>query len=85
MKVTCRHAVIRFTSLWLTFLFAGVGIADDYVPERGNWERRSAKDLGMNADLLRQAVEFAEANESNDARDLGLGHQNNFISHLLSC
>ena len=78
MKVVHNHNTLRFASLFLIILFVRLGVAEDFVPERGNWETRSADDLGMDAGLLEGAIEFAKANESKDVRDLGLRHQTGF-------
>jgi CubicO group peptidase (beta-lactamase class C family) len=50
--------------------------APAYVPGRHpEWERRRPEQLGMDAALLRQAVEFAIANETRAPRDLALNHR----------
>lgn len=49
-----------------------------YVPPAGEWERRAPEAVGMNAERLAEAVAFAQANESNDPRDLALAHARGF-------
>lgn len=78
MISTSGRQAVRFTSVLLVILFARIAVAQDYVPERGNWETRPVDELGMNADAIRDAIEFAKAHESNDVRDLGLRHQSGF-------
>jgi CubicO group peptidase (beta-lactamase class C family) len=53
-------------------------VTAEYVPERGNWESRPADELGIDAGALQDAIEFAKANETKEARDLGLRHQTSF-------
>ena len=50
-----------------------------YYPNAGDdWERRTPQQVGMNADRLKQAVEFAVASESKAPRDLELAHYQTF-------
>ena len=41
-----------------------------FPPADQNWETRSADDLGLNASLIREAVELAESSENSVDRDL---------------
>src|SRR5215510_14180781 len=52
-------------------LFLG---AQPYYPERHNWERRSAEQVGMNGQQLEAAIAFARANETSNSRDLEMVH-----------
>lgn len=40
----------------------------------GDWQVRAAEDVGMNAELLQRAIEYAKENETNNVRDLVLSH-----------
>ncbi|MDX1494745.1 MAG: serine hydrolase, partial [Longimicrobiales bacterium] len=53
--------------------------AQTYWPGPGyDWERRTPAELGLDLDLIRQAVEAAVAGESTSPRDLALNHQMTF-------
>jgi CubicO group peptidase (beta-lactamase class C family) len=73
IKKSFQPAVILsfFVSLLVIpgMLFAGrVSV---YYPEAtGEWERRRAEDVGMDADVLKKVVELAKANEFKGSRDL---------------
>jgi CubicO group peptidase (beta-lactamase class C family) len=43
-----------------------------YFPDRFNWEKRSPEQVGMNANAIARAVEFAIASEMNAPRDLNI-------------
>ena len=77
MKEPDRRAS-AFPVTVLLALVAPVSVAQDYVPERGSWETRTPAQVGMNAARLREAIEYAEDNESTEPRDLGLRHQMTF-------
>ena len=53
-------------------------VASDYVPPRGDWERRAPEAVGMDADGLAEAVAFAQASASTAPRDLALAHARGF-------
>ena len=46
-----------------------------YFPPRGEWERRTPEQMGMNAAALKAAVEFSIASESTALRDLEQDHR----------
>ena len=52
--------------------------AQDYFPERGEWQSRAPAEVGMDAARLREAIDFAIASEATDPRDLGLRHELTF-------
>lgn len=52
--------------------------AQDYVPPRGDWERRAPEAVGLDATRLAEAIAFAQASESDDPRDLALAHARGF-------
>ena len=43
-----------------------------YFPARGDWQRRAPAEVGMDAAALKQAVDFAVANENPATKDLAL-------------
>ena len=45
-----------------------------YFPEAGNWESRAPQTVGMNAQALEKAVQFAIDNEAKAPRDLKEAH-----------
>ncbi|MEX2570100.1 MAG: serine hydrolase [Gemmatimonadota bacterium] len=49
-----------------------------YFPPKGDWERRTPEQLGLDATLIDEAVEFAQASESSSPRDLELNHAMTF-------
>ncbi|MEO1246229.1 MAG: serine hydrolase [Pseudomonadota bacterium] len=46
----------------------------EYFPPRGEWERRSPEQTGIDADQLQRAVDFAVSSESRALRDLEASH-----------
>ena len=63
------HAIV-FASLLSSLAFA----QDDYFPPAGEWQRRSPEAMGMNAEQLQLAVDYAIASESTTLRDLEANH-----------
>jgi CubicO group peptidase (beta-lactamase class C family) len=58
---------------------ASTNAARAYYPAPGDaWERRTPREAGMDAALLKEAVAFAVANESKAPRDLELAHYQTF-------
>ena len=51
-------------------LCSGVATAADYVPERHHWERRPPESLGLDAERLRSAIDFARQAAVVDPTDL---------------
>jgi CubicO group peptidase (beta-lactamase class C family) len=49
-----------------------------YPPRTGEWETRSPEEVGLNAEALQEAVDFAIANEFTGPRDLKLAIENSF-------
>lgn len=48
---------------------------DHYFPERRNWVEREPDELGMNAALLQEAIDFAITRESPANKNLALDHE----------
>lgn len=70
---------ILFIVALLVLAIAAPGQAQDgYVPDRHSWEQRAPEDVGMDAALLRRAVEFAQESESGAPRDLLEAHWRGF-------
>jgi CubicO group peptidase (beta-lactamase class C family) len=74
-----------FFQLTLSMLLAAAGFAggvfstatlaqSGYFPPSGQWERRSPEQMGIDADRLQTAVEFAVASENPALRDLEANH-----------
>lgn len=66
-------------ALVLCFLAAATSLAAQapqatYYPDKGQWERRTPAQVGMNAVLVDSAIAFAKAAESNAPRDLEAAH-----------
>ncbi len=53
-------------------------LAQDYFPPVGEWERRSAEELGMNAQRLAAAVELAQAGTVVEPKDMAQMITNSF-------
>lgn len=61
----------------LAFLLIPASLAwsqssDTYFPDRHQWETKTPSELGMNADQLEEAAEYAIYHENSDPRDLEL-------------
>jgi CubicO group peptidase (beta-lactamase class C family) len=48
--------------------------AQTYFPERRAWETRTPGEMGVSAERLKEAIDFAVAHESTAPRDLALAH-----------
>ena len=79
--------ILRQSSLWLSLLFvicfhsyshAQRKKEKVYFPPAGQWEKREPAALGMNAQQLRQAVQFALEHEAKAPRDLKEAHYLSF-------
>jgi CubicO group peptidase (beta-lactamase class C family) len=56
-------------------LLAAPSYAQKYFPERRDWQKRTPEEMGMSSSLLKQAIDFAIANESKAPKDLALDHE----------
>jgi CubicO group peptidase (beta-lactamase class C family) len=52
--------------------------AQSYFPPKGEWERRTPQQVGLDPALIQEAVDFARANETRAPRDLELNHYMTF-------
>ena len=59
------------------FLFPALASAQ-YVPPTGSWEHRAPVELGLDSAQIREAIAFAQANESSSPRDLLQSHYRSF-------
>ncbi len=77
-----RPVPMPWRSLITLLLFAWIPIgaaAQAYFPgQYPDWERRTPAELGLDADLIEEAVEIAMAGETQAPRDLELNHQRGF-------
>jgi CubicO group peptidase (beta-lactamase class C family) len=62
---------------WLALAAPAVG-QQSYFPPKGDWERRSPQELGLDGALIQEAVGFAQENETDSPRDLELNHAMTF-------
>ena len=64
-----RHFVviplIAFTAMLFPVTPPGLQADTTYYPSRDNWERRKPADLGMDENMLAQAVQWARKQETN--------------------
>jgi CubicO group peptidase (beta-lactamase class C family) len=79
MNPTPRSRSLLTFALLLAAPFASPAGAQTYWPDRHpNWERRDPTAAGFDAELLRAAIEYAIASESESPRDLELNHDRTF-------
>ena len=81
------NSMPRLASLWLLLFFtfwsqhpsfAQRKKQQAYFPPAGQWEKRAPGAMGMNAQQLQQAVQFAKENEAKAPRDLEDAHYQGF-------
>jgi CubicO group peptidase (beta-lactamase class C family) len=65
-------------ALWLIFIFSANSFSQAYFPPAGDWAWRTPEQAKMDAAKLKEAVDFAVANESKSPRDLELAHYQTF-------
>jgi CubicO group peptidase (beta-lactamase class C family) len=66
------------TVLFASLLAVPAAAQQAYFPAKGDWQRRTPEQLGLNPALIREAVDFARASETNAPRDLELNHYMTF-------
>ena len=49
-----------------------------YFPTAQTWEQKTPADLGLNADKIREAIEFAKAAETKNPRNMEISHYQSF-------
>ena len=78
-RLIARSLVRPFLFLALIASAASPAVSQDYWPGRNlDWERRRPQDLGLDAAKIQQALDLANASETNAPRDLALNHQMTF-------
>jgi CubicO group peptidase (beta-lactamase class C family) len=69
--------VIACVAAPLAALAQPAGSGERYFPD-ATWQHKTPAESGFNPDLLKQAVDFAIANETNSPRDLVASHDQSF-------
>lgn len=75
-----RRKSIAVTSAIILLFTSSIHVAiaqkksTSYYPEKNSWESKTPEALGLNATLLKEAVDFAIQNESKTPRDLKEAH-----------
>ena len=64
--------LIGFFFLFLFFGTSAAQTSATYYPTRFNWEKKSPEEVGINAGILRNAIDFAKASESSNPKDLNI-------------
>jgi CubicO group peptidase (beta-lactamase class C family) len=62
----------------IVFLFLAGRAAAQYVPPAGSWEHRKPAEVGLDEAAIKAAIDFAQGNESKNARDLLETHYRTF-------
>ena len=62
----------------LAVLLAASAVAADYFPPRGAWEGKAPVELGFDAAKLKEAIDYAVANENPSSRDVAEDLKNTF-------
>ena len=53
--------------------------AQSYFPGSwGDWEKKSPEEVGLNADKIQEAIQFAQAEETDNPRSMELNHYQTF-------
>src|ERR1044072_1741045 len=66
------------TLLFVFLLTLSVTAQKPYFPLAGNWERRTSEQAGFDAAKLKEAIDFAIANEPKTPKNLSLAHYQSF-------
>lgn len=74
--ITNRRFLLRFTALLFLAFFISTALpaqtTEPYYPTRFSWEKKSPEEIGMNAEKIRDAINFAKENVSTNPRDLSI-------------
>ena len=68
---------LRLVAL-LSALLATTALAADYFPPRGTWEKKAPVELGFDAAKLKEAIDYAIANENPSSKDVAEDLRNTF-------
>lgn len=66
------------TSLFFLVTSLTLFAQSTYFPPRGDWEKRTPEQVGLNAAKIQEAVKFAIDNESTTPRNLEIAHYQSF-------
>jgi hypothetical protein len=79
MSTLRRFAILPFAAVLLLVVAPAWTTAQQvyYPGAADDWERRTPEQVGMDASLLEQAIQFAKDNETQAPRDL---EQNHYLS-----
>lgn len=64
----------KLITLLITCFLTTSSWGQSYFPEKGNWEKKSPSDLGLNPDKIQEAIAFGEATESAQNPNLKIAH-----------
>lgn len=66
-------------SLVITVIISASAIAQTYYPGTwGEWETKTPEEVGLNAEAIQQAVEYAKSMESENPRNMEINHYQTF-------
>jgi hypothetical protein len=69
----------RFLTLVILLATTSVLQAQTYFPGSwGDWEKKSPEELGLNAEKIQEAIEYAQAQETDNPRSMELNHYQTF-------
>ena len=68
----------NLTTAIVEYLYLPGLAAAQYIPPAGSWEHREPAEVGLDAAAIEAAIEFAQANESQNPRDLLKTHYRSF-------
>ena len=68
----------RISLAFFAVLFATSVAAADYFPPRGDWERKTPANVGVDAAKLKEAIDYAVANENPSSKDVAEDLRNTF-------
>ncbi len=57
-------------SMLCLFLITSAAVGQEYFPESGEWQRKTPTEVKIKEDKLKEAIDFALANEYSEPRDL---------------
>src|SRR5215831_19037789 len=76
-SIAMRVTGLRLVAL-LAALLATTALAADYFPPRGSWEKKAPVELGFDAAKLKEAIDYAVANENPSSKDVAEELRNTF-------
>jgi hypothetical protein len=73
----CRGALLTIVAVLQSAFAVAQPNSEIYYPG-ATWQRKQPAEVGVNAQLLKEAVDFAIASETSAPRDLKLNHYRSF-------